>query len=341
MGVKIGDLVTAVEIEIKDLSGKKIAIDAFNTMYQFLSKIRQPDGSPLMTSKGEITSVHSGILYRTANLLEDGIIPVYVFDGEPPEFKRETVEKRREERDEAKKKWEEALKMGDLESAQKYAQAALLLTEEMIEDAKKILKLIGVPVVQAPSEGEAQAAHMARKGDVFAAASQDYDSLLFGSPRLVRNLTITGKRKLPGKDVYVENPPEIIELERTLSDLGITREQLIIIGIIVGTDYNPDGIKGYGPKRALEVAKKCKKPEDITRFVEWSFDISPVDLYNFFLNPPVTDSYNVDLSPPDKEGLIRFMVDEHEFSEDRVRKVAERVEESFKRASYKGLEAWF
>jgi len=163
MGVKIGDLVTAVEIEIKDLSGKKIAIDAFNTMYQFLSKIRQPDGSPLMTSKGEITSVHSGILYRTANLLEDGIIPVYVFDGEPPEFKRETVEKRREERDEAKKKWEEALKMGDLESAQKYAQAALLLTEEMIEDAKRILKLMGVPVVQAPSEGEAQAAHMLEK----------------------------------------------------------------------------------------------------------------------------------------------------------------------------------
>ncbi len=340
MGVKLGDLVIRHEMSLKDLSGRKVAVDAFNAMHQFLAKIRQPDGSPLMTSRGEITSVHSGVLYRTANLLESGIIPVYVFDGEPPAFKQETIEKRREVREEAKRKWEEALKIGDLEAAQKYAQAALLLTDEMIEDAKKILRYMGVPVVQAPSEGEAQAAYMAKKGDVWAAASQDYDSLLFGSPRLVRNLTITGKRKLPGRKVFVETPPELVLLDEVLKNNGIKREQLILIGILVGTDYSP-GIKGIGPKRALEIVKRFKDPESVKRAVRWSQEPDIIEIYEFFLNPPVTDEYSVELSPPDPEALIKFMVDEHEFSENRVRKVIERIEAAYHSLTRKGLEEWF
>ncbi len=342
MGVKIGDLIIKkVELRLKDLSGRRLALDAFNAMYQFLAKIRQPDGTPLMTSRGEITSVHSGIFYRTANLLKEGIIPVYVFDGEPPEFKAETVEERIRAREEAGERWKEALQKGDLEEARKYAQAALMVTDEMVEDAKQILRLMGVPVVQALSEGEAQAAHMAAKGDVWAAASQDYDSLLFGAPKLVRNVTITGKRKLPGKNIYIDVHPELIELKDVLNAHGITREQLILIGILVGTDYNPGGVRGIGVKRALELVKRFPKPEILFSKVNWEFDVDPQSILEFFLNPPTTDDYDINLRRPDREGLLKFMVEEHEFSEDRVRKVIDEVEEAYKMLAGGGLEAWF
>ncbi len=342
MGVKIGDIVTSrVELRLKDLSGKKIALDAFNAMYQFLAKIRQPDGTPLMTSKGEITSVHSGIFYRTANLLKEGIIPIYVFDGEKPEFKAQTVEERIKVREEAEEKWKVALERGELEEARKYAQAALNVTDEMVEDAKRILELMGVPVVQAPSEGEAQAAYMAAKGSVWAAGSQDYDSLLFGAPKLVRNITITGKRKIPRKNIYVDVYPELIELEKVLRENGITREQLILIGILVGSDYNPGGVKGIGAKKALELVKKFRKPEVLFSKVEWEFDVDPMAIYEFFLNPPTTDEYSVELRKPDRDNLIKFMVEEHEFSEDRVKKVINEIEEAYKMMAGGGLEAWF
>lgn len=342
MGVKIGELITKKkELRLKDLSSKKVAIDAFNAMYQFLAKIRQPDGTPLLTSKGEITSVHSGIFYRTANLLSEGIIPVYVFDGEKPEFKAETVMERIRQREKAEVKWKEMLEKGELEEARKYAQAALNVTDEMVEDAKEILRLMGVPVVQAPSEGEAQAAYLAMKGDVWAAGSQDYDSLLFGAPRLVRNLTITGKRKIPGKNVYIDIHPELIELKNVLEELGISRQQLIVLGILVGTDYNPGGIKGIGPKRALELVRKYKEPDIVFSKVNWEFDVDPMQIYEFFLNPPTTDEYDVQLKRPDREGLLKFMAEEHEFSRERVLKVINEVEEAYKLLAGGGLEAWF
>lgn len=283
MGVPIGEIIPRKEIELENLYGKKIAIDALNAIYQFLSTIRQKDGTPLMDSKGRITSHLSGLFYRTINLMEAGIKPVYVFDGEPPEFKKKELEKRREAREEAEEKWREALEKGEIEEARKYAQRATRVNEMLIEDAKKLLELMGIPIVQAPSEGEAQAAYMAAKGSVYASASQDYDSLLFGAPRLVRNLTITGKRKLPGKNVYVEIKPELIILEEVLKELKLTREKLIELAILVGTDYNPGGIKGIGLKKALEIVRHSKDP--LAKFQKQS----DVDLYaikEFFLNPP-------------------------------------------------------
>ncbi|MEX2750246.1 MAG: FEN1 family endonuclease, partial [Candidatus Freyarchaeota archaeon] len=193
MGVNLRDLLSFRQIDLKELSGRVIAIDAMNALYQFLAIIRQPDGTSLMDSRGNITSHLSGIFYRTINLLEVGIKPVYVFDGEPPELKLETVEERVKVRREAAKRWEEALEKGDLEEARKFAQASSKLTDEIVEESKRLLEAMGVPYVQAPSEGEAQASYMARRGDAWGVASQDYDSLLYDSPRLVRNLTISGR----------------------------------------------------------------------------------------------------------------------------------------------------
>ncbi|MCW1301372.1 MAG: flap endonuclease-1 [Candidatus Nanoarchaeia archaeon] len=320
MGVNLRDITTVKhEVELKDLIGKKVAIDAFNAIMQFLTVIRQRDGIPLMDSRGNVTSHLSGLFYRTCNLLVNGIWPCYVFDGEPPPFKHKTIEKRVERREDAARKYEEALKKGIVEEAYLYAQQTASITEQIISESKRLLEAMGIPCVMAATEGEAQCAYMCRVGDVDFSASQDWDSLLFGSPRLVRNLNVVGKRKLPRKEVYVEIKPEVIYLDELLSSLGINREKLILIGILVGTDYNPEGIKGIGPKRALELVKK-KNVEEVMRELKWEFEVDWREILQFFLEPKINPNYKLEWKELDKEKVMKILCDEHDFSADRVEK---------------------
>jgi len=243
-----------------------------------------------------------------------------------------------EVREEALIKYEEALKAGRLEEARKYAQQAARLKDDMVEDAKRLLTLMGVPWVQAPSEGEAQAAHIVRRGDADLCASQDYDSLLFGAPSLVRNITISGRRKLPGRDEYVEVVPEIIELEELLRALGITREQLVDIGVLVGTDYNPKGVKGIGPKRAYELVRRygsLEKAIEAGAVDISAFPVDPGEIKRIFLEPDVTDDYVIEWAEPDEEGVKAFLCDERDFSEERVEKALRRAREGLRRARKK------
>lgn len=347
MGVNIREIIPPEAVQVLDLDYLKykvVAIDAYNALYQFLAAIRQPDGTPLMDSKGRVTSHLSGLFYRTINLAEHGVKVVYVFDGKPPEMKRAEIERRRRIKVEAEKKYEEAIRRGDIESARRYAQMAARLTEDMVKEAKRLLEAMGIPYVQAPAEGEAQAAYMARKGDAWSAASQDYDSLLFGSPRLVRNLAITGKRKLPRKDVYIEVKPELIELDKLLKALGITREQLIAIGILVGTDYNPDGVRGVGPKTALKMVKAHGDPRRLLESLPRNeFPVDPLKIFEYFLNPPVTDDYKLEWRPPDERMVYEILVEEHDFSPNRVRNALERLKKAYNeyfRGRQMGLDAW-
>ncbi len=335
MGVDLGDLVERREISLKDLFGKAIAIDAHNSLYQFLSIIRQPDGTPLMDSKGNITSHLSGLLYRTTNLVEEGIKPIFVFDGKPPDFKASTIKERSEIRDAAEKQWIKARERG--EEAFKYAQASARVTKQTTEDAKALLGYMGIPCVQAPSEGEAQAAFIVSNGDADAVGSQDYDALLFGAPRLVRNLTITGRRKLPGKNVYVAVKPEMIALQSMCDALEITREQLVDIAILIGTDYNK-GIKGTGPKTALKLIKKHGSIEGA--LAELGKEIKDFDaIKGFFLNPDATSEYKITWHEPREAEVERFLCDEHDFSEDRVHKALARLVEASGRGQ-KTLDQW-
>ncbi len=324
MGVSLGKLVadSKKEIDFEYLRGKTIGIDAYNWMYQFLSVIRDRfTGEPLRDPKGKITSHLSGLFYRTARLLEAEIIPVYVFDGKPPEWKKRTIEERKKIRQEAEEKWKEAVEKG--EEAIKYAQGASRLTDEMIEEAKKLLEAMGVSWVQAPSEGEAQVAYMVKDGQLWAGASQDFDSLLFGSQRLIRNLNITGRKKLPNKQVYVEVKPEIIELKDLFSNLGIDNEQLILIGLLIGTDFNP-GVKGYGPLKALELVKKEKTAEKVKAAVNWDFVIPIEALLEFFKTPPSEDM-KIEKNKMDIEKLKKLLVDNHGFAEDRINSISEKL----------------
>ncbi len=343
MGVDLGEVLRKRKILLDDLSGKTLAVDAYNTLYQFLAIIRQPDGTPLMDRQGRVTSHLSGILYRTANLGEKGIRVAYVFDGQPPELKEMEIKRRRKVREEAAVKYESALKAGSIEDARKYAQAAATLKELMVEDSKRLLKGLGIPWVEAPSEGEAQAAHMAARDDVWAAASQDHDSLLFGAPRMVRNLTISGRRKLPRRQAYVEVEPEVVDLTEVLRDLGLTREQLVDVGILVGTDYNPDGVKGIGPKTALKLIKEFGSltaagaqtpdldlPENLDKIKE------------FFLRPKVRSDYGLSWGKPNIGEVLDFLCKERDFSEDRVRKALDRMEAGLARPATKAtLDRYF
>lgn len=322
MGVDLKSIILPEEIDFEDLKGKTIAIDALNFLYQFLASIRQPDGTPLMDSKKRITSHLSGLLYRTGKLVSLGIKPIYVFDGEVPELKKEELSERRERKEVAKKEWEKAIAEGRLEDAKKFASRTSRVTEEMKEDSKKLLELMGIPWVHAPSEGEAQCVRICEKGDAWAVASQDYDSLLLGAKKLVRGLTLSKYSNL-----------EILSLEKNLEMLGISREQLVEIGILVGTDFNK-GIKGIGPKKALSIVKEGRLNE-----VEMNFNFEKVE--DLFLHPQVKDDYKIEFREPEDEKLKEFLCGGYDFSPERVGKVAQNLRDGMKELSQKDLSAWF
>jgi len=343
LGVNLRDLVPKTAVKLEDLGGKSIAIDAYNALYQFLAIIRQPDGTPLKDSTGKVTSHLSGLIYRTSNLVEMGIKPIYVFDGTPPALKDTEIKRRIQIKQEAQVRYEQALKEGKTREAFVYAQATSRLKDYMTEDSKKLLTLMGIPWIQAPSEGEAQAAHLARKGTADYCGSQDYDSLLFGAPKLVRNITISGRRKLPSKNIFIEVIPEIVELNQVLNECGITYEQLIDVGILIGTDFNPDGIEGLGPKTALKLIKEHGTLENALPHIEnAAFPAEPAKIRDIFLHPNVTDNYKIEWHEPDTDGIVNFICRERDFSEDRVRKAVEKMQKGITQTKGKTtLEKWF
>jgi flap endonuclease-1 len=296
-----------------------------------------------MDGAGHVTSHLSGLLYRTTNFIKFGIKPVYVFDGKPPILKKREIARRIRVKKKAEKKYREALSEGRLEEARMYSQATARLTSYMVEDSKRLLTLMGTPWIQAPSEGEAQTAYMAASGKVWAAASQDYDSLLFGASRLVRNIAISGRRKLPRKKIYVEVEPEIIVLEQMLKELDISREQLVVLAILVGTDFNPKGIKGVGPKKALSLIRKHRTFDAVVKqFDDSLFPVDPQEIRDIFLKPEVTKDYHLSWQTPDLEGVEAFLCGERDFSEKRVRKTVEKMAVAFEKQEKKtSLDKWF
>ena len=316
MGVDLSDLMSPAKRSLDDFRGKVLAIDAFNTLYQFLAIIRQPDGTPLQDRHGRVTSHLSGLIYRTSNFVAAGIKPVFVFDGEPPRRKARTIEGRVEVKRRAEREWREAVEVGDIERARTKAMQTSRLTGEMVDQSKRLLDLLGLPWVQAPAEGEAQASAMARAGVAWGVGSQDHDALLFGSPVLVKNLAITGRRKLPRKNVFVEVEPEEIALEATLRHLGVTREQLVDIGVLVGTDFN-EGVKGIGPKKALAAIRKHGRAEGLLQ--ELGVEIEGLDeVRAIFLDPRVDEPRPVAWRDPEPDKVKGMLCEEFDFSPDRI-----------------------
>ena len=317
MGVVLTPIVRPQPIALSELRGRTLAIDGNGELYQFLALIRLPNGTPLMDAKGRITSHLSGLFFRTTKLLADYSPQLaFVFDGAPPVLKAAELQRRRAVKAEFEKAHATAVASGDLATAYAKATMTSRLTRDMVDEARELLRLLGLPSIQAPSEGEAQAAHMARSGRVWTAVSKDYDTLLFGAPRLLRFLTIGGKEFLPSKGTFRPLEPEMLELDAQLAHWGIDREGLIDLALLVGTDFNP-GVRGIGPKKALALVQRHGRIEAMPPEIRDAVgDIAAIR--ELYLQPDVTDDYELDFGEPDQDGVIKFLCEEHQFGRDRV-----------------------
>jgi flap endonuclease-1 len=317
MGVLLTPIIVKETPPLSALAGKRLAVDGNGELYQFLALIRQRDGTPLRDEQGRTTSHLVGLFYRTTRLIgEYGLQLAFVFDGVPPTLKAAEIRRRRDVRARYESEHRAALEAGDLEAAYSKATMTSRVSRGMVDEAKELLRLLGIPVVQAPGEGEAQAAALAASGDVWAAASKDYDTLLFGAPRLLRFLTVAGKEFLPSTGAFRPLVPELIDADALLSHHRITREQLVDLAILVGTDFAA-GIKGIGPKKALKLVQ-----------MHGSIDRMPPEIRNgvagydairaIYLSPLVYDPPALEFRPPDRDGVVHLLCDVHAFSRTRV-----------------------
>ncbi|NQV91898.1 flap endonuclease-1 [Candidatus Woesearchaeota archaeon] len=345
MGLKFKDIVVREEIFIKDLKNKILAVDSMNLLYQFLTTIRGIDGSVLTDKHGNVTSHLIGLFNRTTSLMEQGLKLVFVFDGKAPAIKQKTWEIRKAVKQEAFLKLKEAEESDDYAEMKKQAGRTAVLTKEMVADAKNLLNALGLPIVQAPSEGEAQTAYMVKIGKAYGSVSQDYDNLIFGCPTLIRNLSIEGKRRKTGTLGYVTIKPEVIKLADVLKELNVTQDQLIVLAILAGTDYNPGGVKGIGPKKGLKLIKELGEDFDaIFEKVEWDQsypDLPWKEIFETIKDIPVTDTFELEWKKIDEPALLKLLVEKHDFNEDRVRTKLEKLGQENKKLSQKGLSAFF
>lgn len=316
MGVDISDIVLKRPTSLKEHRGSILAVDAYNVLYQFLSNIRQPDGTPLMDSTGRVTSHLSGIFFRTVSFLQNGIRPVFVFDGKPHQLKARTISERRLVKEKTIAELELAREAGDQERVRSLSSRINYITDDMIEESKDLLSLMGIPAIFAPSEGEAQASLLSRAGRVNGVISQDYDCLLFGARKVFRNFVASGRRKIPGRNFYVTVNPEFVDLDETLNRNGISQDQLISIGILIGTDFNR-GLQRVGAKTALNLIRKYGDIRSVLK--ERSQEIENLgEIIELFNNPPGLSEIDIAFGKPDEAGIKRFLCDEHSFTLSRI-----------------------
>jgi flap endonuclease-1 len=340
MGLDLKSLLIREKTNLESFTNKIVAIDAYNAIYQFLAIIRGPEGLHLTDTKGRVTSHITGLFYRNINFLSLGIKPIYVFDGKPPSLKSAEIEHRKQIKKDATVKYERAVSAGKMEDARKYAQQTTSMKDGMVEDSKHLLELFGIPYIQAPSEGEATAALLTTTGHADIAASQDFDSILFGAKKLVRNFTNSGRRKLPNRNSYIEIEPEVIDYRKNLDALGITREQLIDVGILIGTDFNPDGFERIGPKTAIKMIKENGKLENVRQIQDQLQEIDYNAIRKIFLEPETASVDKIDFGEVNYDAIANYLSDERDFSRDRVNSSLNRLKKSLEKKS-QTLEKWF
>lgn len=319
--------------------GRKVAIDASMSIYQFMIAVRQQDGQVLQNEEGETTSHLMGMFYRTVRMVDNGIKPVYVFDGKPPTLKSGELAKRKARKEEAQEKMEEANEIGTAADVTRYTKRTVKVTSEHNNECKRLLKAMGIPYVEAPCEAEAQCAELARGGKVYAAASEDMDTLTFKAPILLRHLTFSEARKMPIDEV---------NLEKALAGMGLDMDQFVDLCILLGCDYT-ESIKGVGPKNAYNLIKEHKTIDEAIKHLsqrlkdgipkEWNY----ADARELFTKPEVTPASEIELTwgVPDVEEVVQFMVKEKGFSEDRIRKGCEKLAKNLKQATQTRVQDFF
>ncbi|KAK4750916.1 hypothetical protein SAY87_004398 [Trapa incisa] len=327
------------EQKFESYFGRKIAIDASMSIYQFLIVVGRSGTEMLTNEAGEVTSHLQGMLSRTTRLLEAGIKPVYVFDGKPPEMKKQELAKRFSKREDATEGLATAIETGNQEDIEKFSKRTVKVTKQHNEDCKKLLKLMGIPVVEAPSEAEAQCAALCKAGKVYAVASEDMDSLTFGAPRFLRHLMDPSSKKIPVME---------FEVSKILEELNLDMDQFIDLCILSGCDYC-DSIRGIGGLTALKLIRQHGSIENILENInreryqipdDWPYS----EARQLFKEPCVyteADEPEIKWTAPDEEGLINFLVTENGFNSDRVTKAIEKIKAAKNKSSQGRLESFF
>lgn len=329
MGVLLTPILKREQTSFKALYGKSFAVDASIELHQFLAIIRKPDGTHFTDPSGGVTSHLMGLLTRTSRLMTDyKIRPIFVFDGKPNPLKKQVIEERRMVRERAQAEYAKAVTERDYSKAWSKVVMTGRVTRNITADAKRLLTLMGIPWLDAPEDGEAQASYMASKGSVFAAASKDYDCLLYGAPLLARYLTLTGREYLPSKHTSRRLIPELINLSENLEALGITREQLVDLALLVGTDFN-SGIIGIGPKKGLSLIRQYGNADDLPQELRKQLPEDLNAVRNIFLHPRLLLDYTINRTRPNPDGIIDFLHGERAFSRDRVEKIASHLVETW------------
>ncbi|KAI3448419.1 hypothetical protein Pfo_005084 [Paulownia fortunei] len=333
------------EQKFESYFGREIAIDASMSIYQFLIVVGRRGTQMLTNEAGEVTSHLQGMFTRTIRLLDAGIKPVYVFDGKPPDLKKKELAKRFSKRADAIKDLNDALKTGNKEDIEKFSKRTVKATEQHYEDCKKLLRLMGVPVIEAPCEAEAQCAALCKADKVYAVASEDMDALAFGAPRFLRHLMDPSSKKIPVME---------FEVTKVLEELNLTMNQFIDLCILSGCDYC-DSIRGIGGMTALKLIRQHGSIEHILENInkeryhipdDWPYQESR----RLFKEPSVlTDDDKLELKwiAPDEEGLISFLVNENAFNRDRITKARqcfyaiEKIKTAKNKLSQGRLESFF
>ena len=344
MGVALTELLLIKDIDVDFLQNKTLVVDSSMWLYQFLSSIRQRDGTLLMDSKGNVTSHLVGLLSRISNLMQQNVKLAFVFDGEPPLLKKLTLEKRKELKIVAQQNLEKAKEEGDKELMKKYASRTSRLNDEMKQEAKKLVEAFGLPAIQAPSEAEAQASLIVKNGDAYAIATNDADALLFEAPRIIRNVSIAGRKKKTNKLSYETVSPDMILLEENLNHLGINHDQLIALAMLIGTDFNIRGIKGIGPKSALKLVKKHKIDFNaLFDEVKWqdNFEFDWKEVFGLIKHMKVNNNYELKWGQIDEGKVTDLLVDKHDFSEERVKGHINELLKLKEKKGQKGLGEFF
>ena len=342
MGVQLGTLAVKEELALSDLRGRTLAVDASSIIHQFLALVRYPTGVPLVDSEGRVTSSLAGLFYRSTKLIyRHGIDLVFVFDGKRPPIKFSWLtegerEKRRERFEKTLLDWKGALQRGDIRTAFSKAVTTGMIDFDIIGDAKRLLHLLGIPMVQAPGEAEAQASLIASRGEAWAVNSRDFDCLLFGAPRMARYISIAGIYR----GVGMPSRPEVFELKTTLKKLGLTRSQLIDMCILMGTDYNR-GIKGIGPKTAYNLVRRHGSLERVPPEIGLLLPDNVDEIRNNFKKPRVEDAYELTAGDLDREGVVEFLCVERGFREKSVRSTLEKMVRAEAPGKQSSLGSWF
>ncbi len=312
------------DISFEDVAGSVVAVDAHNWLYRYLTTtVRFTRDAAYTTADGTEVANLIGVVQGLPKFFEHDLTPVFVFDGSVTEMKAEEIAERREQREKRESKLEDAREAGDATEIARLDSQTQRLTDAILTTTREVLQLLDVPVIEAPAEGEAQAAHMARQDAVDYVGTEDYDALLLGAPLTLRQLTSSGD-------------PELMDFQATLEKHDVTWEQLVDAAILMGTDFNA-GVDGVGPKTAIKLVKEHGDLWGALEAKEAHVDHAD-RIRDLFLTPAVTDDYDLDLTVnPDVEAAREFVVDEWGIAPDEVEKGFERIEES---VTQTGLDRW-